>query len=75
MFYNQTTKTYVMSPQDSLINSDKIIEITPRPLDDVTNTMFNDKLACHVIMENNDMFYVDGSFHDISMKIRNTQLR
>lgn len=69
MPYNSALKKYVISSMDSLINTDKIIEISPRPLCDSSNNSFDGRSACHVMMESGDMFYVYGSFDDIKMKV------
>lgn len=69
MPYNSSLKKHMMSSFDSLINTDKIIEIAPRPLCDASNDSFDGKSACHVLMESGDMFYVYGSFSEIKMKV------
>lgn len=69
MRYNPPLKKHVMSTFDSLINTDKIVEIAPRAICDASNDSFDGISACHVLMENGDMFYVYGSFSDIKMKV------
>lgn len=69
MPYNSSLKKHVISSMDSLINTDKIIEISPRPLCDASNNSFDGRSACLVLMEGGDMFYVYGSFDDIKMKV------
>jgi hypothetical protein len=69
MLYDPLLKKYVMSFQDSLINTDKIVEITPRQLSDSSDTAFNFISACNVRMEDGDMFYIAGSFSDIKIKM------
>ena len=53
---------YLLSEVDTIINTDYILQLTPRDTNERTNRMFLNVDACHVIMSNGDIFYVHGSF-------------
>lgn len=60
---------YIHSDFDSLLNTDEIVELTPRCIDENTNNVFLNKNACRVLMRSGDRFYILGSFSDIKTKM------
>lgn len=63
------TFVYCLSEQDILINTDHILQLKPRKIDDRTNNLFRNVSACEVIMSNGDEFYIHGSFDNIKERI------
>lgn len=60
---------YIHSKFDSLLNTDEIVEVTPRDIDENTNNVFQNQNACRVLMKNGDSFYILGNFSDIKAKM------
>lgn len=66
---NNSVGLYCLSEQDILINTNHILQLKPRNIDDRTNKLFANVPTCEVLMSNSDVFYIHGSFDQIKEKI------